>query len=167
MRLLLSTTLIMSVSFATLSDTALAHHPDKENQRVHPRIEVIPPLGNNLPMSYRRKYNRPQKIVGKLMYHIAPSSQEAMAWHRATHLGYYKNHAPRMVTHYFYPKPWEALRNGANKSIDNDEQQMQIPSAYGSGTNESVPAPNGEMESPSESAPTELPGPTIEDEIPA
>ena len=47
-------------------------------------------------MSYRRRYNRPKYLGGKIAYHIAPSSQEAMAWHEAEHLGAYKNHRPRI-----------------------------------------------------------------------
>lgn len=149
MRLFLSTTLVMCVSIP-----ALAHHPDKENQPVHPRIDVIPPLGNSLPMSYRRKYNRPSKWMGKIAYHIAPSSQEAMAWHRATHRGYYKNHSPRMVTHYFYPKPWEALRIGArpDTTSENASSMPTVPSPYGNApgsdvSEEMVPAPAGVTES--------------------
>ena len=118
MRLLISTALLVCVS-----STTLAHHPDKENQRVHPRIEVIPPLGNALPMSHRRKYNRPSHWMGKIAYHIAPSSQEAMAWHNATHRGYYENKSPRIVTHYFYPKPWEGLRIGPRRPTTQDGDQ--------------------------------------------
>ena len=110
MRLLISTALAVCVS-----SIALAHNPDKENQKVHPQIEVIPPLGNALPISHRRKYNRPSNWMGRIAYYIAPSSQEAMAWHNSTHRGYYKNKSPRMVTHYFYPKPWEGLRIGPRR----------------------------------------------------
>ena len=89
-----------------------AHHPDWENQRIWPRINLIPPLGNNLPMSYRRRFNRPTKIGGWIAYKIAPSSQEAMAWHDATHARAYKDHRPRLEKHFFYPKPWEGLKIG-------------------------------------------------------
>jgi hypothetical protein len=95
--------------------TVRAHHPDRENQRVHPRIDLIGPLGTRLPPSYRRVYNRPTSIGGKIAYYIAPSSQEAMAWHNATHRGYYRDHRPRIEMHYFYPKPWEALKIGARR----------------------------------------------------
>lgn len=91
---------------------ASAHHPNREAQPVRPRVDIIGPLGNNLPPSYRRAYNRPRYLGGKIAYWIAPSSQEAMAWHNAVHRGYYRNHRPRMETHYFYPKPWEALKVG-------------------------------------------------------
>jgi hypothetical protein len=95
--------------------TARAHHPDRENQRVHPRIDLIGPLGTRLPPSYRRVYNRPTYLGGHIAYLIAPSSQEAMAWHNAANRGYYKNHRPRMEMQYFYPKPWEALKIGARR----------------------------------------------------
>jgi hypothetical protein len=93
--------------------TVRAHHPDRENQRVHRRIDLIGPLGTRLPPSYRRVYNRPSYLAGKIAYCIAPSSQEAMAWHDAQHRNLYKNHRPRIEVHYFYPKPWESLQMGA------------------------------------------------------
>jgi hypothetical protein len=97
---------------------ACAHHPDAENQRVIPRIDLIGPIGSRLPPSYRRTYNRPTYLGGKIAYLIAPSSQEAMAWHRAEHAGAYK--APkkhqRLEQHYFYPKPWEVLTVGPRRS---------------------------------------------------
>ncbi|SMP53865.1 hypothetical protein SAMN06265222_104166 [Neorhodopirellula lusitana] len=85
------------------------------------RVDPIPPLGTNLPESYRRTYNRPSYIGGKIAAKIAPSSQEAMAFHRAETLGLYdangvkgfvngKHCTPQRVEqHYFYPKPWEVL----------------------------------------------------------
>ena len=38
-----------------------------------------------------------------------------MAWHEAQHLGAYENKRPRLEKHYFFPKPWEALRMGSRK----------------------------------------------------
>ena len=108
--------LSLFVFVASLSATLQAHHPNKECQRVHPRIDVIPPLGTHLPMSYRRRYNRPTNLGGKIAYHIAPSSQEAMAWHEATHNGAYSKHRGRIEKHFFYPKPWEALLVGPRKA---------------------------------------------------
>ena len=107
----------------SLTATLRAHHPEKECQNPHPRIDVIGPLGTCLPMSYRRRYNRPRNLGGKIAYHIAPSSQEAMAWHDATHRCAYKDHRPRIEMHYFYPKPWEALRIGPRKSSSVDEAE--------------------------------------------
>ena len=86
-----------------------AHPPDWASHPVRPRIDVIPPLGNNLPYSYAARYNRPAYLTGKIAYCIAPTSREAMSWHRAAHRGYYADHAPAMQTHYLYPKPWELL----------------------------------------------------------
>lgn len=96
---------------------AIAHHPDRESHPVRRRVDVIPPLGNNLPLSYAAKYNRPSYLTGRISYWIAPTSLEAMSWHRAAHLGYYANHAPRMVTHYIFPKPWEALGVGPKSEL--------------------------------------------------
>lgn len=105
--------------------SAQGHHPDRETQPVRRRIDVIGPVGNRLPMEYRRRYNRPTDWGGKIAYHIAPTSQEAMRWHQATHQRQYKCDAPRMVAHYFYPKPWEAIRIGArpNRDLQSTEDQ--------------------------------------------
>ncbi len=106
-----------------------AHHPDRDAKPVRPPFNLIGPLGNRLPMSYRRRYNRPTNLGGKIAYYIAPTSQEAMQWHKSAHRGYYQNDAPRMVDYYFYPKPWEVIRIGARPSLDPnpDEDQMELP----------------------------------------
>lgn len=96
---------------------AAAHHPDRECDPVTPRIDVIGPLGNCLPEEHRRKYNRPTYWGGKIAYKIAPSSQEAMAWHRAEHRGDYDCDRGRVVSHYFYLKPYEAMRIGSRRSV--------------------------------------------------
>lgn len=112
-RLPLLTGLMLATAPLLLTPPADAHPPNWHAHPVRPRIDVIPPLGNNLPRSYAARYNRPAYLTGKLFYMTAPASREAMAWHRAVHRGYYANHAPRMVTQYFYPKPWEVLGGSA------------------------------------------------------
>lgn len=112
---------------------ALAHHPDRARQPVKQRVDVIPPLGNQLKMSHRREFNRPSKLLGKISYYIAPTSQEAMAWHRAEHKGYYDCDQPRTVTHYFSPKPWEVLTIGARPAPnqkDSDDQPENQSTIY-------------------------------------
>lgn len=94
-----------------------AHHPDRECQPVTPVIDLIPPLGNRLPEEYRRQYNRPTYLGGRIAYKIAPSSQEAMAWHRAEHRGDYDCDRGRVVPTYFYLKPYEAMRIGSRRSV--------------------------------------------------
>ena len=98
--------------------TAAAHDPDRKNQPVTPIIDVIGPLGNNLKPGHRRGYNRPSYIEGKIAYHLAPSSQEAMSWHRAVHSGAYKDPKKclRLEQHFFYPKPWQVLTVGPRRS---------------------------------------------------
>ena len=124
-------TCLLAVSCLT---SAQAHHPNHERKPVRQRYDLIGPIGNRLPMEYRRRYNRPTNWGGKIAYHIAPSSQEAMRWHRATHQGQYKRGAPRMVAHYFYPKPWESIRIGARPERDvkpNQESAVEsIPPGY-------------------------------------
>lgn len=100
-----------------LCGPAAAHEPLVKPPPVGYRFEPIPPLGNNLPLSYRARYNRPRYIGGKIAYHIAPSSQEAMTWHDAVHRGDYANHAGWSQPLYLYPKPWEALPVGPRKPL--------------------------------------------------
>ncbi len=121
--------LIVATVIACLSSNTYAHHPDKENYPVHPRIDVIGPLGNNLPPDYRRRYNRPSNWAGKISYYIAPSSLEAMSWHASQHRNAYKEHKPRTVMHYFFPKPWEALRTGPRFGTTNVSDVENLPSA--------------------------------------
>lgn len=103
------------------------------------RIDVIGPLGNRLPESYRRKYNRPSYIGGKIAAKIAPSSQEAMSFHRSEELGLYDNngirgavackHCPpqRVEQHYFYPKPWEVLTVGPRRDRISPSERNREP----------------------------------------
>lgn len=114
---------------ACLSSTLFADHPDKENHPVHRRIDVIGPLGNWLPPSYRRRYNRPSNLAGKTAYHIAPSSLEAMSWHASKHRNAYKDHKPRTVMHYFYAKPWDAIKVGPRVDTVNMTEIDKMPSA--------------------------------------
>lgn len=122
---------LAAVVFSAIgSDPVNAHPPDKQHQPVHQRYDVIGPLGNRLPAGHRRKYNRPSYIGGKISYWIAPSSQEAMSWHRAVHSGAYK--APKkhqyIYQQYFYPKPWQLLPVGPRPSSAAQaerEQQLQ------------------------------------------
>ncbi|MEM9826079.1 MAG: hypothetical protein AAF958_05795 [Planctomycetota bacterium] len=112
--------------FMGLPHDASAHHPDRECQPVTPRIDCIPPLGNSLPPGYRRRYNRPSYWMGRISYCIAPSSQEAMAWHKAQHRGDYDCNRGYVRPYYRYTKPWEALTVGVRKdryrSTEDDEQ---------------------------------------------
>lgn len=98
------------------SITTLAHEPNRKCQPVRQRVDLIPPIGNDHPPEYRRQYNRPRDFVGRIAYIIAPSSQEAMAWHRAKHRCYYENNVGYREQQYFYAKPWEALRVGPRLS---------------------------------------------------
>lgn len=131
--------------------------PHWKDKVVRPNINLIPPLGNHLPYSYANRLNRPNYLVGRLMYTIEPSSQEAMAWQRARDRGHYADHAPRMETFYIYRKPWEALGPGPranpnppkpardrNYMFDPtvpEERPMQEPPQPGSRAGEITPEP--------------------------
>lgn len=144
---------------------AAAHHPDWKSHPVTPRIDVIPPLGNNLPLSHSARYNRPGYVTGKIAYWIAPSSREAMAWHRASHLGYYANHAPRMVTHYCFPKPWEVLGTGARTDATATTPSITVPTMPPTDT-APTPVPGGiELVPPAELPPPEQQSTTLSELI--
>ncbi|MEM6471236.1 MAG: hypothetical protein AAF802_16870 [Planctomycetota bacterium] len=110
--------LVLLAGLCLTAASASAHHPDRQNQPVTPVIDVIGPIGNRLPPGHRRKYNRPSYLMGYLSYKIAPSSQEAMSWHRAVHSGAYRDPKKdcRLEHHYFYPKPWQVLTVGPRQS---------------------------------------------------
>ena len=108
MRLLVAILLIGCVF-----ESVQAHHPERRGKVPTLNRDLIGPIGNRLKASYRRIYNRPTYVGGKLAYWFVPTSQEAMAWHRAEHRGAYDMKVKaRIEPHYFYPKPWETLRVG-------------------------------------------------------
>ncbi|WP_153559093.1 hypothetical protein [Roseimaritima sediminicola] len=122
----------MRSAFALLLALAVsplwAHHPHPHPHTIVPRerCEPIPPLGNRLPPSYRRVYNRPTYLGGKIAYYIAPSSQEAMSWHEHVHRGSYRNKAGRIEPMYLYPKPWEVLAVGPRPGGPEEEIEDDV-----------------------------------------
>lgn len=137
--------LICSFTLVGFAVTAEAHHPDRECRTVKPRVDVIGPLGNNFRPSYRREMNRPRFLGGLIAYKIAPSSQEAMAWHQAEHKSAYANEACRIEPRYMYRKPWEALKVGPRRSTVSDAPSNLQPSLQPLAEGESVPLfPNTE-----------------------
>jgi hypothetical protein len=150
------------------------------------RVDVIGPIGNRLPQSYRRTYNRPSYLGGKIAAKIEPSSQEAMAFHNAQDLGLYDNnglkgavtckHCPpqRVEQHYFYPKPWEVLTVGPRQDVLKRSEQVGESDAIDSqrskqdfeSPQELNSAEKAEMEKLPEAADVfmELPAPTGESE---
>ena len=109
-----------------------AHHPDRAKQPVRMRGDCIGPIGSNMRPSYRRVYNRPTNLQGKIAYLIAPTSQEAIVWHRETHRCAYERDLPRHEPLYFYPKPWEALQIGPRK-INRTESSTTATESFDSG----------------------------------
>ncbi|MEL6107135.1 MAG: hypothetical protein AAFU85_13920 [Planctomycetota bacterium] len=126
--------LVVVAFLATVATSAsvFAHHPDSRNLEVRQRVDLVGPIGNRLPPGHRRKYNRPNRWAGWVAYRIAPSSQEAMSWHRAKHNGAYEKpkNAKRIEYHYFYPKPWEVLRIGARSSVTQGRESTPANTDY-------------------------------------
>jgi hypothetical protein len=147
--------LLLSIAFVCVASSCFAHHPDRANAPVRPRVDCIGPIGNRLPPSYRLRYNRPTNLGGHLAYVFAPTSQEAMAWHNAKHRGNYKNKMPRTVMQYFYPKPWELLNMTPQATMtEAPDPPVPVPvSPYRS----PAPRPEPVLEPVLEPAPAELP----------
>ena len=130
---------LLSLVVGAVATVAQAHFPDWANQPVRQRVDCIGPIGGNLPPSYRRVYNRPTDLGGKIAYLIAPTSQEAIAWHRAKHQNAYECDLPRQERYYFYPKPWESLQIGPRPARDSSGVSMPPTESYSvemSGTEE-------------------------------
>ena len=134
---------------------------------VPPRIDFIGPLGNRLPPGPRRTLNRPTELGGAITDAIAPSSREAMSWQRANALGLYRNdgldarltghYCPpgRVEQHYFYPKPWEAIRVGPRptaklaaetRSVNADGDDYEMLQAAPAEIDESLPPPTTDVD---------------------
>lgn len=109
----------------TCFQNASAQWPNWRAKPVRQNIDLLPPPGDLLPPSYAAKYNRPSYLAGRIAYTIEPTSQEAMAWERAVQRGYYANHAPRMETHYMYPRAWEVLGVDPKPKRDRSGQSGQ------------------------------------------
>lgn len=169
-----ATMMVVGVAVAMFSQNASAQFPNWKARPVHPRIDVIPPLGNHLPLSYRARMNRPTYLGGRLAYTFEPTSQEAMAWQKAWERGYYADHAPRMETHYIYPKAWEVLgigprpkRDGASGGTTRGNDPL---TPLGGGDDqwnetqqpESLAIPPAEPEGPNAQA-----APSVQDRLPA
>ena len=172
--------LLLGTTAVTCS--AWAHHPERDCQPVRPRIDVIGPIGSNLPLSYRRRFNRPTNLGGWLAYKFVPTSQEAITWHKASHRGNYKNNSPRTEMQYFYPKPWEVLKMGPRpQTVGETDTRETAPSTYGqqptpvqpeltpvpstedepAGSEQVPPAPNVDPEeNQTTESPSDLPAPT-------
>lgn len=141
---------------------------------VTPRVDVIGPIGNRLPPSHRRKHKRPTYLGGKMADVIAPSSQEAMAWRRGVALGWYKHSGitsvlthqrqppQRYEQHFFYPKPWEALKTGPRVSVATETASSSMTSSE----MELVQPGSVEEEFPSILEPAPLPAPSDQLDFP-
>lgn len=121
--------LILSMGLIAIATTATAHPPDRGRQTVRPRYDLIGPIGNRLSPGYRRRYNRPTDLGGRIAYKIAPSSQEAMAWHAAKHRGDYDCHRGAVVPYYEFARPWEALPVGRRRDSKAElpDNQRELP----------------------------------------
>lgn len=103
---------IVAIGLLLCSSSVMAQTPYHRQTVPHRQWDPIPPLGNNLPYSYARRYNRPSYMAGKLAHIIEPTSQEAMSWHDHVQRGSYRRKAGRIVDLYYHPKPWEVLTVG-------------------------------------------------------
>ena len=108
---------VMTVTIGT--SIGYGHPPHVPTPAVRPRIDLIGPLGNRLDPGYRRIYNRPRPRLGRINYLVAPSSREAMSWHRAEHRGDYQCERGPTVPVYEFERPWQTIPVGSRRSVVN------------------------------------------------
>lgn len=153
-----------------VASAAWAAPPERPtlNHTEDPRPNILPDWIYNHNVPYRLRYNRPRYLGGKIAYHIAPSSQEAMAWAENMDRGFYDGiHHPPLVKRYCYPKPWEALNTGPRPNtlgLAAGGQPGCCPPGAASGAPEAiapVPANGDEGSEPIEGGRSELPGANV------
>jgi hypothetical protein len=103
-----------SLAMSTESLICERDRPTFNQQTRDPRPDILPYWISNFHLDYRRLYNRPTYVGGKIAHLIEPSSQEAMVWAEAKQLGLYQpHHQPPLCRKYYAPKPWQRLAIGA------------------------------------------------------
>lgn len=107
--------LVLSTNFSFGGDPL--HHskerPTCNQDTCDPRPDILPYWLTSWHTEYRRQYNRPTYIGGKIAHCIEPTSQEAMVWCEANQMGLYNGkNCPPMYKQYYYPKPWELIPMG-------------------------------------------------------
>jgi hypothetical protein len=120
------------LSGIVLATSAWAAPPERPtlNHTADPRPNILPDWIYNHHVPYRLRYNRPTYYGGKIAYHIAPTSQEAMAWEENLERGYYDgHHCPPLVKGFFYPKPWEAMNTGPRANYASQVARPLAPPA--------------------------------------
>lgn len=123
--------IVFAASLFILSLPVFAGERPTLNVTCDPRPDILPSHWFNPVNEYRRVYNRPRYLTGKIAHTIAPSSQEAMVWCENYRAGVYsKKNAPPRYKRYFAPKPWEVLQTGARPDFTQPaSRSSQVPSA--------------------------------------
>jgi hypothetical protein len=93
--------------------TALAWNHEASFNPADPRPDILPRNFINAWVPYRKEYNRPTYLGGRIAATIEPTSQEAMSWCEHNSNGDYQCKRPGCILHYNYPKPWEVLATEA------------------------------------------------------
>ncbi len=134
---------------------SLASERPTLNHTADPRPDILPRPLYYAHTEYRRAYNRPRFTTGWLADKISPTSQEAMVWQENVQAGRYAGkHCPPVYKTYYYQKPWEALQTGPRpdyaKPASQNRPRNEAPQAFSRNGEALLPAPAGNIESPSD-----------------
>lgn len=114
---------LFAITVCSALQTISAQERPTLNVTCDPRPDILPSEWFNHPNEYRRVYNRPRYLTGKIAHAIAPTSQEAMVWCENYRAGVYSvKNAPPRYKRYFAPKPWEVLQTGARPDFPKSQQ---------------------------------------------
>jgi hypothetical protein len=108
MSLRLRTSLVVTVCIAVCSTVFAGDHEAHFNP-AEPRPDFSSHRVYNAWVPYRKVYNRPTYIGGRIAAVIEPTSQEAMSWRIHNANGDYECGRPGCIPMYNYPKPWEVM----------------------------------------------------------
>ncbi len=99
---------------AMLAPNLLAgERPTFNKDTCDPRPDILPYWLTSWHTEYRREYNRPRYLSGKIAHAVEPTCQEAMVWCEANQMGLYDTcKHPPVYKSYNTPKPWEILATG-------------------------------------------------------
>lgn len=103
--------IILSAMF--VPNLSAGERPTFNKDTCDPRPDILPYWLTSWHTDYRREYNRPRYLSGKIAHAVEPTSQEAMVWCEANQMGLYDTcKHPPVYKSYNTPKPWEILATG-------------------------------------------------------
>jgi hypothetical protein len=162
MRLLhhLTSSLLMLALLASAAHAS--ERPTFNKDTCDPRPDIAPYWLHDWYQGYRRVYNRPRYLSGKIAHVIEPVSQEAMVWQEAKEMGLYNGkNCPPVYKRYNYPRPWEILQTGPRADFTKPNQLGASSSSSKSNSNsDRSPSDQPSTQQPSSDQPSAQPSQT-------